>query len=76
MKPIINQQRLSEELDALSAFSDTAAPAVTRVVFSEQDRRARTWLKELCSKAGLDVREDAVGNTFARWHGSDLGRQA
>jgi ureidoglycolate amidohydrolase len=71
MKPIVNQRRLSEELEALSRFSGAAAPAVTRVVFSEQDLRARAWLKELCSNAGLEVREDAVGNTFARWHGSD-----
>ena len=37
------------------------APAVTRIVFSEQDLRARAWLKGLCQAAGLDVREDAVG---------------
>jgi hypothetical protein len=26
---------------------------------------------ELCRGAGLDPREDAVGNLFARWNGSD-----
>jgi ureidoglycolate amidohydrolase len=67
----INQNRLSQELEALAAFSDAPAPAVTRVVFSGQDLKARTWLKNLCVAAGLDVREDAVGNTFARWHGTD-----
>jgi N-carbamoyl-L-amino-acid hydrolase len=47
---------------------------VTRVVFTEQDLRARAWLKERCSDAGLTIREDAVGNTFFRWEGprSDL----
>ena len=33
--------------------------------------RARNWLKQLYSEAGLQVREDAVGNTFARWQGAD-----
>jgi N-carbamoyl-L-amino-acid hydrolase len=44
---------------------------VTRVVFSEADLRARAYVKSLCSAAGLTLREDAVGNTFARWEGRD-----
>jgi ureidoglycolate amidohydrolase len=59
-----------QELEALASFSDAPAPAVTRVVFSEVDRQARAWLKHLCAEAGLTIREDAVGNTFARWEGA------
>ena len=59
-----------QELETLAAFSDAPAPAVTRVVFSDVDRQARAWLKRLCGEAGLTIREDAVGNTFARWEGS------
>ncbi len=66
----IDQERLNREIDTLAGFSDTEAPAVTRVVFSEQDGRARAWLKERFAEAGLVVREDAVGNTFARWAGA------
>src|SRR5947207_8057034 len=32
---------------------------------------ARAWFKLLCLGAGLEVREDAVGNTFATWRGSE-----
>jgi N-carbamoyl-L-amino-acid hydrolase len=67
----IDTERISRELEALAGFSDAPAPAVTRVVFSEQDLRARDWFKGLCQEAGLAVREDAVGNTFARWRGTD-----
>src|SRR5580704_12499684 len=67
----IDTTRLTEELDILATFSDAPSPAVTRIVFSEQDSRARAWLKQLYSEAGLHVREDAVGNTFARWQGTD-----
>jgi ureidoglycolate amidohydrolase len=70
MKIEIEQERLNREIDALAAFSDAEAPAVTRVVFTEQDLRARAWLKERFVEAGLTVREDAVGNTFARWEGT------
>jgi N-carbamoyl-L-amino-acid hydrolase len=66
-----DQDRLARELAALAAISDAPAPAVTRVVFSDTDLRAREYLKTLCIEAGLTVREDAVGNTFARWAGSN-----
>lgn len=67
----IDQDRLTRELDALAQFSDAPAPAVTRVVYSETDLRARVYVKSLCAEAGLAVRDDAVGNTFARWVGAD-----
>ena len=68
----IDSDRLTAELETLATFSDAPAPAVTRVVFSVQDLKARAWLKARCAEAGLVVREDAVGNTFARWSGADL----
>src|SRR5450432_3600687 len=67
----IDQERLTRELDRLAGFSDAPAPAVTRVVYSDTDLRARAYVKGLCAEAALAVREDAVGNTFARWPGSD-----
>jgi len=70
MKVEIDQPRLAQEIDALAAISDVEPPAVTRIVFSEQDQRARAWLKDRYSEAGLAIREDAVGNTFVRWNGS------
>lgn len=71
MNLTIDTQRLTSELDTLATFSDVPAPAVTRVVYSEQDARARDYVKSLFRAAGLEVREDAVGNTFARWTGAD-----
>jgi N-carbamoyl-L-amino-acid hydrolase len=71
VKPVtINQQRLNQELENLGAISEAPAPVVTRVVFTEADRRARWFVKSLCREAGLTMREDAVGNTFARWEGA------
>src|SRR5947199_774736 len=67
----VNTQRLASELNTLATFSEAPAPAVTRVVFSAHDLAARKWLKNLFVEVGLTVREDAVGNTFARWSGSE-----
>jgi N-carbamoyl-L-amino-acid hydrolase len=63
--------KIFSELETLAAFSGASKPGVTRVVFSQSDMEARTWFKLLCLGAGLAVREDAVGNTFATWKGSE-----
>ena len=73
MNPQIDRDRLLSEIDALAAISDAEAPAVTRVVFTPTDLRARSSLVSLCEVAGLNVRHDAIGNTFARWSGSVPG---
>jgi N-carbamoyl-L-amino-acid hydrolase len=67
-RPIDN---LIAELKTLAQISAENPPVVTRVVFSEADLRARAYVKGLCSNAGLTIYEDAIGNTFARWEGSD-----
>jgi ureidoglycolate amidohydrolase len=67
----IDSARLSSEIEALAAISDAEPPAVTRIVFTSTDLKARAWVMERCKEAGLSVRQDAIGNTFARWSGSD-----
>ncbi len=67
MKLEIDGERLASELDALGAISQAEPPVVTRVVFTEADIEGRAFVKKLCREAGLTLREDAVGNTFARW---------
>jgi N-carbamoyl-L-amino-acid hydrolase len=73
----IDAARLMDELKTLSRITDCEQNpekpedvAVTRVVFSENDMKARAWLKGLAADAGLKVREDAVGNTFIRLEGA------
>jgi N-carbamoyl-L-amino-acid hydrolase len=76
MKLTVNASRIEGELEKLAGFSESTSPAVTRIVFSKEDVAARAWLIEKFQDAGLSVRVDAVGNTFARWHGSDLEASA
>jgi len=70
----IDADRLIAELTTLSQFTDAEpspdGTAVTRVVFTADDLRARAWLKGLAQAESFAVREDAVGNTFFRWAGS------
>jgi ureidoglycolate amidohydrolase len=67
----IDQQRLLAEIETLAAISDAEPPAVTRIVFTPTDLKAHAWLISRCKEAGLTVRQDAIGNTLARWNGSD-----
>jgi N-carbamoyl-L-amino-acid hydrolase len=71
MKLEIDQQRLNSEIETLAAISDAEPPAVTRIVFTPTDLKARGWVISRCEEAGLAVRQDAIGNIFARWSGSD-----
>jgi len=71
MKLAIDQERLLSELETLAAFSDAEPPAVTRVVFTPTDLKARAWVISRCEETGLRVRQDAIGNIFARWSGAN-----
>ncbi len=66
----INRDRLVADLETLASFSDDTPPGISRLVFADADQKSRVWLKSQCSDAGLAVREDAVGNMFARWVGA------
>jgi len=70
-RPQLSIDGLMAELIALAKISEAEPPVVTRVVFGEADMRARAYVKRLCEAAGLKVTHDAIGNTFARWEGSD-----
>ena len=76
MNLFVDSQRLQRQIDDLAAISEAPAPVVTRVLFSEADQRGRHFVTDLCRAARLTVREDAVGNLFARWDGQEPGLAA
>ena len=71
LRPSVDGIALSRRIDELAAISEAPAPAVTRVLFSEADQRGREYVRKCAREAGLTIREDAVGNIFARWVGSE-----
>jgi|HubBroStandDraft_6_1064221.scaffolds.fasta_scaffold26159_4 ureidoglycolate amidohydrolase len=81
MKLNINADRLLAELRRLARITDCPqneekslpepTQAVTRIVFTPRDLEARAWVKSLAKAAGFSAHEDAVGNTFMRWEGSE-----
>ena len=67
----VDHERLQHQIDTLASISEATAPVVTRVLFSEADLQARAFVKKLCRELNLTLREDAVGNLFARWPGNN-----
>ena len=67
----VDSAALSRRLQELALISEAPAPVVTRVLFSEADLRGRDYVRQSAREAGLTIREDAVGNIFARWEGSE-----
>ncbi|MCS7067170.1 MAG: M20 family metallo-hydrolase [Meiothermus sp.] len=70
VRPLVDKERIIRELEALAEFSETPKPAITRILYTKPDLEARAYLKGLCAEAGLTLREDGLGNIFARWEGS------
>ena len=63
---------ITPHIDALSKFSsseDDSSKGVTRLVYSKEDLEARAYVKNLMTKNGLKVREDAMGSIFGRLEG-------
>jgi ureidoglycolate amidohydrolase len=71
MKLQVDGDRLAKEIEELAVISEAEPPVVTRIVFSPADLKARSWLIARCEKARLAVRQDPIGNIFARWIGSE-----
>jgi len=72
---MIDATRLLGQLQSLAGFTSVEpsaeGTAVTRIVFTPDDLRARAWLRKLAVDEGLSVRVDTVGNTFFRWSGAE-----
>jgi N-carbamoyl-L-amino-acid hydrolase len=72
----VDHAALSRAIAELAQISEVSPPVVTRVLFSDADLRGRAYVRAAARAAGLAVREDAVGNLFARWEGREPGLPA
>jgi N-carbamoyl-L-amino-acid hydrolase len=67
----VNGARISEHLNALAEFGKNPQGGVSRLAYSEADRRGREYVFGLMQQAKLDVSIDAAGNIIGRRAGSD-----
>ena len=67
----LSVKRIEENLEHLKQFTATHGNGCTRLPFSKETRDAAEYLKEVMRSAGLEVREDCVGNLFGVLPGKD-----
>ncbi|MEB1808512.1 MAG: Zn-dependent hydrolase [Bacillaceae bacterium] len=63
------EQRIEIHIDELAKFTETPDHGVTRVVYTEQDKLAKEYIKKQMEELGLQIQEDEIGNIFATWAG-------
>jgi beta-ureidopropionase / N-carbamoyl-L-amino-acid hydrolase len=69
----VNGARISEHINALAEFGKNPQGGVSRLAYSEADRRGREYVFGLLQQAKLDVSIDAAGNIIGH---DDAGRRA
>jgi N-carbamoyl-L-amino-acid hydrolase len=66
----VNGPRITKNIEGLSEFGKDARGGVSRVAYSEADRKGREFVLNLMRDAKLDVTIDAAGNLVGRRAGS------
>lgn len=67
-----DKARLDRTIQELARIGGSSE-GMNRFAYTEEEREALHWLKAEFGALGLAVREDAVGNVFARYEGSEAG---
>jgi N-carbamoyl-L-amino-acid hydrolase len=67
----VNGARIVDHINALAEFGKNPQGGVSRLAYSEADRRGREYVMGLMQEAKLDVSIDAAGNIIGRRAGSD-----
>ncbi len=72
----LSKDRLAEQLSALAQIGADAEGGVTRLPYTEAERDAVDFVKNIMEEAGLSACFDAFGNLYGRLEGSDRSRPA
>ncbi|WP_347862253.1 hydantoinase/carbamoylase family amidase [Salimicrobium sp. PL1-032A] len=67
----VNGQRLAARMQALSEIGRGEQGSSYRIGFSEEERQAKTLVRQWMDEAGLDTWMDEAGNVFGRITGRD-----
>ena len=70
-KQHVNETRIQEMIEGIAQFTSTPGKGTTRLTYSEEHRGVRDYLLAKMKEAGLQTREDAVGNLFGRIEGQN-----
>lgn len=69
--PGLDPIQLAERIATLAAIGRTDTGGINRFSYTKEEHEAKELFKVWASEAGLEVREDSVGNIFARYEGTE-----
>ncbi len=69
----VNSERLRADFEALSDIGATVGGGVSRLALSNEDLEARSWFADRIEEAGLQVKDDEVGNLSGLLSADDAG---
>ncbi len=64
-------ERITRDIDELAKFSSVSGTGCTRLTYTREFSDARDYIVSEMKKAGLDVREDAIGTVIGKLQGKD-----
>ena len=68
-----NLERIQADIEKLKNISELCCAGTTRISYTETYRRGVEFIKSRMREAGLEVREDSVGNVYGRRAGTENG---
>ena len=68
-KQHVNECRIQDMIEHIAQFTSTPGKGTTRLTYSAEHGDVRDYLQMKMKEAGLQTREDAVGNLFGRIEG-------
>lgn len=68
--------RVKKDIDAINEFNATPGKGITRLTFSQEYEKARSYIVEELRKIGAKVSITVAGNVRGRLEGSDKGKPA
>ena len=68
---VINEDRIWQRLEALSAIGHTKTGGITRLSFTKEEQQAKDIVASYMKEAGLSVRVDEAGNLIGRKEGKN-----
>ncbi|WP_347252962.1 Zn-dependent hydrolase [Leminorella grimontii] len=72
MAQALTKQSALDLFEQITAFTlNDGSPGITRLAYSKEDEQAHRLMIEKCRELGLEVRQDAMGNVFARLPGKN-----
>ena len=64
-------ENIRKDIENLNMYNETPGEGITRILFTEQELKARKYIKKRMREVGLEVEEDAIGNIYGTLKGSN-----